>query len=414
MILIQIILFPFHFLLRIVARAFLLVSTLGAALIPPILVIFVLMTFGGEALTKRPFFVPKEIIIVYAFLGVLGMFGVILKLVWRAALSALSEIRKAMSELIKGGWLPHPALDFRKSLAVTWSRNIAALAENVTKAQFRSWQLVITLSMVLILLWLAYLSMAEEYRWRKDVSARLHYPPPHVVVVGADEPVASYFFQKGTVFSLPFLKDGSPRTGDGICLTDYHKAWLTEFRNAILKCSEESEVLLEVVGFASVAPYKGRDIGGGGVSSSSNDLNCEIGNRRAEEVVDFLLADEGTDLACGTGENRRRNDDLRYGRTNQCKRPKTEFEIGPNLNFKISYKPWSVYGQMALNKPADDGRLERGQRRYAAEFLNRSVHLKLDNDACKTERTATKADAAGLDDLVQSLRPNGKRGSSAA
>lgn len=390
MILIQLILLPFHFLFRIVARTILLISTLGAALILPASLIFAWMALEEDTLAALPDFIQQKFIGIYPFLGVLGIFAVILNKIWKAVLNSLSEIGKAILGIVGGGWLPRPALDFRSSIAATRERNTALLFSSAKQAHAYSWQLVVASSMAAILLLSAYLSMTEDNRWRKDVTNHLHYPPPHVVVVKADEPEAPYLFQKGTAFSLPFVEDGSPKTGAGICLTDYHRTWLAEFRDAVLKCSEKSEVLLEVVGFASIAPVKGEglDEGGGSPSTDESDvLNCEIGNRRAEEVVDFLIGDGGRDFPCGTGENRCRNDDLRYDRTGQCQRSKTkyEFEVGPSSNLKVSYKPWAGYGQLALNKPADDGHPERGRRRYAVEFLNRAVHLKLGNDACKTE-----------------------------
>ena len=422
MILIQIILFPFHFLFRIAARTILLIFTLGAALIIPISLIIAWMALREDALSELPDFLTK-FLNVYILLSTLGVFGAVLKLIWKAVLSTLSKIGKAILEIVGDGWMPYPALDFRKSIAVTRERNIDLWFTSAIRANAYSWQLVIASSMAVILVLLAYLSMTKDNQWRtkdnqwrNEVLGYLHDPPPHVVVMAPNDPVSSYLFQKGTVFSLPFVEDGSPRTGAGICLTDYHKAWLAEFKDAVVKCSEKSKVLLEVVGFASIAPDKGEGLGGGGGFPSSDPLNCEIGNRRAEEVVDFLIADGGSDLACGTGADRRRDGDDRYGRKNQCQRSKSkfEFEIGPKLGVKISYKPWACHNQLALKKPADDGCLERGRRRYAVEFLNRSVHLKLGNDACKTERTTTKADVGELDDPVKSLPPREERPPSAA
>ena len=416
MILIQIILFPFHFLFRIAARTILLILTLGAALILPISLIIAWMALGEDALAELPDFFTKKVFNIYVLLGALGVSGAVLKKIWKAVLSTLSKIGKAILEIVGDGWLPYPALDFRKSIAVTRERNIDLWFTSAIRVNAYSWQLVIASFMAVILVLLAYLSITKDNQWRNEVLGYLHDPPPHVVVMAPNDPVSSYLFQKGTVFSLPFVEDGSPRTGAGICLTDYHKAWLAEFKDAVVKCSEKSKVLLEVVGFASIAPDKREGLGGGGGFSSSDPLNCEIGNRRAEEVVDFLIADGGGDLACGTGADRRRDGDDRYGRKNQCQRSKSkfEFEIGPKLGVKISYKPWACHNQLALKKPADDGCLERGRRRYAVEFLNRSVHLKLGNDACKTERTTTKADVGGLGDPVKSLPPREERPPSAA
>ncbi len=363
MILVRLILFPLHFLFRVVARTFLLITTLGTALLLPFLVLYASTTFGGEWVMSPIHFFSGEMGLV-AVLSTLGIFSIVLNKTWEAVLGSLSKIGKEGWRIVAEGWMPNPALDFGTSLSTTWSDNVAQLFPKAKKVFLSSGELIFSLLLLFLVLGLTYLSVEEEQRLRKEPNGSPPDPPPHivqhppnVVVVTPEDSIESYLFQKGTVFSLAFIDNGSPKTGDGICLTEGHKAWLTEFKKAIEKCSEKSKIRLEVMGFASIAPAKGKGLGGADASSSAA-LNCEISNSRAEEVVDFLIGDAGDDFECGIGANRRRNDDDRYGRTGQCQRSKSEFEFKAGPNLTISYKPWPSHDQLVLEKPADDGRLE--------------------------------------------------------
>lgn len=388
MIVVQLILLPFHFLFRIVARILLLISTLGAALVLPLLVLYGLIVLEDEDILKDLIPTLPEGMDLVALLGTLGILAAIISKTWQAILSSLATIGTEVWGLFATGWLPDPVLDFRASLSTTWSDNLAQVYPKAKKVLLSSGGLIASLLLLFLLVWPAYLSLEDEKQWREEVRSFLQVPPPHVVVVRPDDRIASYLFQKGTVFSLAFLKDAVPKTGAGICLTDHHKTWLTKFKKAILKCPQESKIELEVMGFASASPVQAVGVEGGGNSPSSDALNCEIANSRAEEVIDFLISDAGDSFECGTGEDRRRNDDHRYGRKEGiCKRSKKELEfpIGPDGSVKISYKPWPSHDQLALNKPADDGDDKRGPRRRDVEFLNRSVHLRLGEGACKVE-----------------------------
>ena len=383
MIVVQLILLPFHFLFRIVARTLLLIATLGAALVLPLLVLYALIKLEGTWKGLIPDLSGGMALV--ALLGTLGILAAVISKAWRAILSSLAKIGTEVWGLFAEGWMPDPVLDFRASLSTTWSDNLTQLYPKAKKVLLSSGELIASLFLLLLLVWLAHFSIQNEEQWRGEVRSFLR-EPPHVVVTH-DDRIASYLFQKGAVFSLVFLKDAVPKTGAGICLTDHQRAWLSEFKNAIMKCSQQSRIELEVMGFASASPVRVAGVEGAENSPSSDAANCEIANRRAEEVIDFLISDAGDDFECGAGEARRPNDDARYGREGICKRSKRplEFPIGPNGSVKISYKPWLSHDQLASNKPADDGDHERGPRLYDVEFLNRSVHLRLSEGTCKVE-----------------------------
>lgn len=384
MIVVQLILLPFHFLFRIVARTLLLIATLGAALVLPLLVLYALIKLEGTWKGLIPDLSGGMALV--ALLGTLGILAAVISKTWRAILNSLAKIGTEVWELFAEGWMPDPVLDFRASLSTTWSDNLAQLYPKVKKVFLSSGGLIASLFLLFLLVWPAYLSLKDEDQWREEVRSFIQGPPPHVVVTH-DDRIASYLFQKGVVFSLVFLKDAVPKTGAGICLTDHHKKWLSEFRKAILKCSQQSKIELEVMGFASASPVRVAGIEGAENSPSSDAANCEIANSRAEEVINFLISDAGDDFECGVGEDRRPNGDDRYDGDGNCKRSNKllEFPIGSNGNVKISYKPWPSHDRLASNKPVDDGHHERGPRLYDVEFLNRSVHLRFGEGACKVE-----------------------------
>lgn len=392
MIVVQLILFPIHFLFRIVARTLLLISTLGAALVLPLLVLYALIALKNKDIWNEDIW--EKLIQafsgnmgLFAVLGALGILAAVVGKTWKAILSSLATIGTEVWGLFATGWVPNPVLDFRASLSTTWTENVARIFPNAKKILISSGQLIIAIFLLLALVLLAYVSTTAENLHRAHVTSLLEKPPPHVVVVRPDDRIASYLFQKGTVFSLAFVEDAVPKTGAGICLTKHHKTWLRKFKKAILKCPQESKIELEVMGFASASPVQVAGVEGGGNSPSSDALNCEIANSRAEEVIDFLISDAGDSFECGAGEDRRLDDGGRYGRKGICKRSpeELEFPIGPDGSVKISYKPWPSHDQLASNKPVDDDDRERALRLYDVEFLNRSVHLRLSEGACKVE-----------------------------
>ena len=385
MIAVQLILLPFHFLFRIVARTLLLIATLGAALVLPLLVLYALIKLEGTWKGLIPDLSGGMALV--ALLGTLGILAAVISKTWRAILNSLAKIGTEVWGLFAEGWMPVPVLDFRASLSTTWSDNLTQLYPKAKKVLLSSGELIVSLFLLLLLVWLAHLSLKDEEQWREEVRSSLREPPPHVVVVTPDDRIASYLFQKGVVFSLAFVEDAVPKTGAGICLTDHHKKWLSEFRKAIVKCSQQSKIELEVMGFSSASPVRVAGVEGIENSPSSDAANCGIANSRAEEVIGFLISDAGDDFECGVGEDRRPNRNAHYGREGICKRSKRplEFPIGPNGSVKISYKPWPSHDHLASNKPVDDGDHERGPRLYDVEFLNRSVHLRLGEGACKVE-----------------------------
>ena len=135
-----------------------------------------------------------------------------------------------------------------------------------------------------------------------------------------------------------------------------------------------------VRGFASNAPVGLPDaLSSAGLSQAV--LNCEIANRRAEEVVNLLVS-KG-DYKCQASAHELPP----YGKRDPCKRSKELFSFGEaeRLAFDVRYEPWRPPEAMVREKPADDGELH-GERRHKVEFFNRAVQLTLSNYGCDREQ----------------------------
>ena len=134
---------------------------------------------------------------------------------------------------------------------------------------------------------------------------------------------------------------------------------------------------MTVQGFASKAPVRNTDAPEGSASTVSQaDLNCEIANRRAEEVVHFLVS-KG-DYECQAHKHRL----PLFDRRDPCKRDKEYlFDERQGLAFDVHYTPWRPPEAMTEAKPANDGK-QPGERRHKVEFFNRAVQLTLKNYGC--------------------------------
>ena len=219
----------------------------------------------------------------------------------------------------------------------------------------------------------------------KELQAR-----PDVVVVagggGAGDgfPAFATPFYSGGVYSIAHVKQGSLKDGTGICLDDHVSLpWLNTFKTALEECGKAISACrpkVTVRGFASKAPVGLSGTLASAAGLSQADLNCEIANRRAEEVVNFLVSKDDYKCQAGTHEL------PLYGTRDPCKRSKELFEFGEaeGLAFDVSYKPWHPPEEMVKEKPADDG--EEGERRHKVEFFNRAVQLTLSNYRCDEEQ----------------------------
>ncbi len=183
----------------------------------------------------------------------------------------------------------------------------------------------------------------------------------------ADAPDDFMGFREGVVFGVGYTKDGSLVGNEGICPNPSQIAWLEEFKSAITACGSRAgqPLRLNVRGFASVAPVALGDAG------SSDDGNLEIANRRGRAIARFLADDSSNFETCNPNSGA------------ICP-PDNETADGDCLaqdgNYIVRYRDWPDYRTMRRFSLVNDG--GRPTPRYRMEFLNRTVHIAVMNDAC--------------------------------
>ena len=183
----------------------------------------------------------------------------------------------------------------------------------------------------------------------------------------------SFGFEKGVVFAVAFPHQGDLRTNEGICPDASHSPWLQHFKKAILACAalDTEPLKLTVKGYASVAPVKQKD--------SKTDIskfgNLEIANRRGFAVANFLASSHETfrPEECKTAVSRFMCDGTTMpdGACHLKKR-----------NYIVQFEPWQNYDQLRERVTMDDGGRPNPRREFI-EFLNRTVHIVVENNACE-------------------------------
>ena len=380
---IQLLLYPIHFLLRVLARSLLIVFTVAPVLIP--------LYAATEGWTYAWHWVENEvprhsqaIIGLIALLSSLGLLANVLKQQWTTMVKALWEIvYEIWFAIVDNEWMP--GLDVKESLEDTWDENLSHLWSNFRDVFVASWRLMIAASLFLPVCLAVYFPISDFNEWRNKVLEKIERPCP-VIVIDTAKNVQS-FFEKNKTFVLAHVEDADVNSRAGICLDDGQQQWLAEFRKAIEQCADSGpRPELEVRAFSSTASM----VLGGRVTPHGSALaNCEAANQRAEAVVEFLLGRPGERWACGSGGNVAVGS-FENGGGQLCQRSDSagkvveEFTYGAadGLKFDLSYKPSKPHEAMTVEKPADNGVLH-GPRRYDAEFLNRAVYVTLKNDACK-------------------------------
>ena len=391
----EVVLYPFHFVPRVLAKTLVfLAAVVGIIAAPTVLLLLLLLLLLVlspalpwdallwenllDHLTKQARH-PS-----FGLIAHLGMATALLGLASKSVRDSLRRIGKKFQNM-RPGW--RPRLDLKRSLAQT--RRYYLKKPIPTAVKLWSLSLKVFLGLVLLLLLAAYHyakanAEGDVLRSVKELQAR-----PAVVVVSDGgqakrPPDVATLFHSGDVHSVAHVEQGSLKVGTGICLDDHVSLpWLNTFKIALEECAEKMpgcRPKVIVRGFASNAPVGLPDaLSSAGLSQAV--LNCEIANRRAEEVVNFLVS-KG-DYKCQAGAHELPP----YGKRDPCKRSEELFNFGEaeGLAFDVSYRPWHPPEEMADEKPADDGDLQ-GERRHKVEFFNRAVQLTLHNYGCDREQ----------------------------
>ena len=389
-------LYPFLFIVRAIVRAIRLLAAISGLAVASIIIFKVLLwawQWAEDNLEIEQF--VSTWLIAFALLASLGLLATVFTKAGEAIKKALIENGRKLRDLVRD-WVP--GLNAKKSWA---DAKTDALAIGAT---FRSWfsapyKLILPLSIIVLLTFFATRIIDADAEWKRGVRAALDSPTVVVVVPAEGEltipAIPTPTLRPGTTFAIAHVEQGSLKDGKGICLDkNISLPWLTAFKKALTQCGGKTpECRPEVVvrAFASIAPIRGED-GKPVAPEAQETLNCEIANRRAEEVVDFLRLEE---YKCTDKEWKERPQRTKYGDGTHCERDQTAFEFGhkDRLPFDIRYEPWESHGAMVADKPADDGGPPPRARQPELEFFNRSVQLTVRNYGCDLDQCASAAPA---------------------
>lgn len=382
----KLLLYPIHFLFRLLARILLIVLTTG--LVPLwFFAVVVLAIVSWEWLETERW---KDIsgiagtISLITLLGGMGILANFLKQKGETIKESLWNIFGiARSVIVDGEWIP--GLDVGESLTRTRDENFSLIRSSVKEMSVASGQFLKASSLFLTVSMFAYLPIKDFEDWQERIEGKIQEPRPVRVTHSVED--VQYVSEKSQTFVLAHVEDADIESREGICLDDGHQRWLAEFKKAIEQCADsEPRPKLEVRVFSSTAPMA---LGGQITPHGSASANCEAANQRAEAVVEFLLGRPGERWACGS-DGRVAVGSFENGGGQLCQRLDRNGDLveeyiygeADGLQFDLSYKPWRTHEAMTAEKPADNGDLH-GPRRYNAEFLNRAVYITLKNDACK-------------------------------
>ena len=407
---VRIVLYPLHFALRILGRLALLAMTVVPVAIPFLAVYgLVVLWQENDIGTKIASWVQEDhaLVTVLAYFITLGLFASFLKTLIKTFWAAVRDTLEPIWDVFRGEWVP--SAEVGESLAVTWRDNIGKIPDNMALTASRA--ALVTLAVVVGTIAVAVTAplvlrdpeVVDRYVWVVTADAEAGAEQPD----GADPPVEAEtpppspppqpptlqaHLRNGTVFSLVHQENAQPKNGDGICLEEPHQAWLREFRDAVAKCvsgqadEAASAPRFEVRAFASIAPVKANGI-------PSTVSNCEIANRRADAVGAFLANEDKykKKWQCPqVGEDFQKTSDLCAADPDN---PGDYDGLHQGVNFKVYVHRWKTPDKMQQNKPADDGALPE-DRRYAAEWFNRSVHITAPRGFCRPNESEQSESSA--------------------
>lgn len=173
---IQLILYPIHFLFRVLARSFLIILTAGF-FVPLSLLLVVGLGIGlwewleteGWKEDGKDFSGPIALI---AFLSVLGAVANFLKRKWKAMCgSSLNVIAVARLTVTNVEWLPR--LDVKESVRDTWHGDLCMIWPSMKSMGIASRRFVGAAALFLITCTFAYLPIRDFEAWREDVDKKL-------------------------------------------------------------------------------------------------------------------------------------------------------------------------------------------------------------------------------------------------
>ena len=173
---IQLLLYPIHFLFRVLAGSFLIILTAGF-FVPISLLLVVGLGIGlwewleteGWKEDGEDFSGPIALI---AFLSVLGVVANFLKRKWEAMRgSSLNVIAVARSTVTNIEWLPR--FDVKESVRDTWNDDLCMIWPSMKRVGSASRRFVGAAALFLIACTFAYLPIRDFEAWRENVDKKL-------------------------------------------------------------------------------------------------------------------------------------------------------------------------------------------------------------------------------------------------
>ena len=431
----EVVLYPVHLMARVTAKILVFLAAVFGifaapvgALLLPLLVAIALWGEEEESLKESLEKLLENLANLtsaplFGVVTALGLLGSVVKIANRSALDALRDIGYEFRKM-KRCWMP--PRDVRRSFAQTRKPYLAKVVPTTKKMWSLSLKFFFALVLLGLLSFCFYAQVGAEDELKKKVesvwkSVGEIQARTGVVVVAGGVGAANGLtpsaipFNDGDIYAIAHVEQGSLKyETTGICLDDHVSLpWLRIFKAGLKECAEKMagcRPAVTVQGFASKAPVRNADAPEGAASTvSQTHLNCEIANRRAEEVVHFLVS-KG-DYECQAHEHQLPP----FDRRDPCRRGQEEYQFGDaqGLAFDVHYRPWRPPEAMIEAKPADDGK-RPGERRHKVEFFNRAVQLTLRNYGCELERCkgeqpkdeeSSKRDA-GLDGSSAGAKPD--------
>lgn len=168
---IQLLLYPIHFLLRVLARSLLIVFTVAPVLIP-LYAATEIWTYAWHWVENEVPGYSQAIIGLIFLLSSLGLLANFLKRQWKTMIEALWEIvYEIWSAIADDEWMP--GLGIKKSLEDTWGENFSCLWSNFRDMVVASRRLVIAASLFLPVCLVVYFPISDFNEWRNEVLEKI-------------------------------------------------------------------------------------------------------------------------------------------------------------------------------------------------------------------------------------------------
>ena len=315
----------------------------------------------------------KIIITIFSLCSAIGLFYFLLQKYAKDFWKSLLNISEKISTAFRSPWLSGTNTAEKVQLKETLQNSL---------------MLVFALWIGYILFFLGYLPIRDFNDWRGDVISQLGDVKGQLTDIKKD--TANLMILRSSGYSPAFLSSNKdtfllvyPPQGNlinkkGICPADNSQnlEWLKFFKKVFTECSKDT-IKLRIQGFASAAPVTVSGV----IDTTSDSLNCEIANQRAEALIHFLMLPPDsiyTEKKC--------KDVLDNSSIWKHAESDSTWKV-PDSDVTVIYEPWTSPAMMKEAKPVRDS------LRLDLEFLNRSVQIIIEEGGCLEEKVPASQQA---------------------